>query len=74
MTQRQNHRLRGTVEEDPPGGEMAEVTLEIPLAEVTALEEMARRRGVSTGYLLRRLVQIFLACMAESEGGNGKKV
>jgi hypothetical protein len=51
---------------------MAEVTLRLPPEEAAALEEMARRRGVTTGFLLRRLIEIFLSCMADAGGGDGK--
>jgi hypothetical protein len=52
-----------------PTQEMAELVLDLPLDEVTALEQIARRRGMTTGELLRRLIPIFLACMADAQAG-----
>ncbi len=62
-----NVRQAPPASEQLPGAEeMTELVLDLPLREVTALEEVARQRGLTTGELLRRLIPIFLACMADA--------
>jgi hypothetical protein len=51
----------GTEELFPSDAEVAEVGLLLPGAQAAALERAARRRDLSVGQLLRRLVRDYLA-------------
>jgi hypothetical protein len=44
--------------------EMAELVLLLPDAQVAALEQAARRRGLTAAQLARRLIREFLSCAA----------
>jgi hypothetical protein len=57
----------------PLNGEITEMLLLLPTAQAAALERMARRHGLTSGQLARRLIGEFLArsssaCGAEEDG------
>ena len=45
----------------PPDGGVIELTLLLPSAQVTALERAARRKSLTLGQMVRRLIRDFLA-------------